>query len=243
MDNAATGQNTPISIFDALKKAWHLVHGLKWPVFAAYLSGFIVLILLNIVSFILSPTHLGVFLGGLFTFVITILAMYVNWFVLAMLLILGVRQALGLRPNHLGDAFSSCAASKSNLFGMMLIYYIGVFIYVFLWVLANVMADNGVSYLIVAALCIIATIAAIFLLLPIPIFALPLLITTRCGIFSAIKQSYRMFNRCWIRLIISLILMLIILAISAIPLGIGLIWTIPMTYALNGIWFKEMSSL
>lgn len=243
MDNLSTAQNKTLPIMDALKNAWKLVHGLKWPVFSAYLIGIIAIFVINIFIFLLSPTHLGVFLGGFFTFVLGAMVVYIDWFVIAMLVTLGVRQAMNMQPNTIGDAFSSCIHSKGNLFGMMVVYYLGVFAYIFLWAFLTVLSDNGTSFLITFILGAIFTAAAIYFLLPIPIFALPLLITTRCGIFEAIKKSYPMFHRCWFRILASLFIMLIILTISAIPLGIGLIWTIPMVYALIGIWFREMSSL
>lgn len=243
MDNLLTAQNKSLSILDAIKTAWKCVHGLKWPVFAAYLIGIIAIFVINLFIFLLSPTHLGVFLGGLCTFLLATLIVYIDWFIIAMLITLGVRQAMNMQPNTINNAFSSCIHSKGNLFGMMVIYYLGVFTYIFVWAILAVLSDNGTSSIITFILGAIATGAAIYFLLPIPIFALPLLITTRCGIMDAIKKSYRMFHRCWFRILVSLIIMLIIMAISAIPFGIGLIWTIPMVYALNGIWFREMSSL
>lgn len=243
MENPNIAQNESITIISALKKSWLLVHGLKWPVFSAYLAGVIAIILLNIIGFILSPNHLGAVLGGICTFLVGILSVYINWFVLSMLILLGARKAMAIEPNTLKQVFAISAQSKQRLLGLMAIYYLSVFVFVFLWVILTALADNGFSILLVAILSIVLLCASIYCLLPIPVFALPLMTTTQCSIFEAIQKSYSMFKRCWLRLIASLFLMLIILSISAIPFGIGLIWTIPMAYALNGIWFKEMSSL
>ncbi|MCD6039421.1 MAG: hypothetical protein K0S27_821 [Gammaproteobacteria bacterium] len=65
-----------------------------------------------------------------------------------------------------------------------------------------------------------------------------LIIEKKLGIFQAIKTSFYAFQQHKLKIIIVAFLMLAIYLISAIPAGIGLIWTLPMLFNCSGILYR-----
>ncbi len=70
------------------------------------------------------------------------------------------------------------------------------------------------------------------------VYAPLLVIEKQLGIFQAIKTSFLAFNQHGLKIIVTMLCLLVILFISAIPLGIGLIWTLPMLYNSMGIFYR-----
>lgn len=60
--------------------------------------------------------------------------------------------------------------------------------------------------------------------------------------FKAIKMSFRVTKPYIVELLGLYIIMGFILFISALPLGIGLIWTVPFSYILYGEVYKRLSN-
>ena len=70
--------------------------------------------------------------------------------------------------------------------------------------------------------------------------ALPLLVDKNLGICESLETSRKGITRCWFRFFGFGIIGLVIMMISAIPLGIGLIWTLPWLYAAMGIIYRDV---
>ena len=74
------------------------------------------------------------------------------------------------------------------------------------------------------------------------IFALsyaPLLVIEKpVGVLQAIKTSFLAFKQHGLKIIITWVVMIVIYLVSAIPLGIGLIWTIPMLFNCSGLLYR-----
>lgn len=68
---------------------------------------------------------------------------------------------------------------------------------------------------------------------------LPLIAEKGLGAWRAMEASRRAITRRWFKFFALLFLMGIIVIISAIPLGIGLIWTYPMMMNVLGIVYRE----
>jgi hypothetical protein len=64
-----------------------------------------------------------------------------------------------------------------------------------------------------------------------------LLIERNMGVWEAMETSRKVVTRCWFRVFLLGVLMTLLIAISALPLGIGLIWTLPLGYILGGELF------
>lgn len=84
-----------------------------------------------------------------------------------------------------------------------------------------------------------AAILLIFILLRIG-FAIPFILDKKIGPVDAVKLSYAATEGNVCRLLAIYVIATVIVAISAIPLGIGLIWTLPMLYILHGILYFDL---
>jgi uncharacterized membrane protein len=70
--------------------------------------------------------------------------------------------------------------------------------------------------------------------------ALPLLVDKNLGIWESLETSRKGITRCWFRFFGFGIIAFVIVLISAIPLGIGLIWTLPWLYVATGIVYRDV---
>lgn len=87
-----------------------------------------------------------------------------------------------------------------------------------------------------------------FLLLIIPgvylslayMFTVPLVVEKNLGIWDAMETSRKAVTSHWFKLFFLFLTMSIILIISALPFGIGLIWTYPMMVAMMGVMYRDI---
>lgn len=70
--------------------------------------------------------------------------------------------------------------------------------------------------------------------------ALPLLVEKNLGIWEAMEASRKAITKCWFRFFGLMLLMMVIVMISAIPLGIGLIWTLPLLSIALGAVYRDV---
>jgi len=70
--------------------------------------------------------------------------------------------------------------------------------------------------------------------------ALPLLVDKNMGIWEAMEASRKAITPCWFRVFGLFLLGGIILMISALPLGIGLIWTVPFFGLAAAIVYRNL---
>jgi uncharacterized membrane protein len=87
-----------------------------------------------------------------------------------------------------------------------------------------------------------------FLLLVIPgiylavatFFALQLVADRQLGPWQAIKTSIKATTHNWFPIFLILLALSLIMAVSCIPLGIGLIWTLPLLFIAKGILYRNI---
>lgn len=70
--------------------------------------------------------------------------------------------------------------------------------------------------------------------------AIPLLVDKNMGLWEALEASRKAITPCWFRTFGLFFVAMIILLVSAIPLGIGLIWTIPFLGLVMGILYRNL---
>jgi len=96
------------------------------------------------------------------------------------------------------------------------------------------------------AMTIILTIGFILLIIPgiylavSYAFVYPLIVDKGLGTWEAMELSRKTVTKQWFKFFGLSLLSGIIMIISAIPLGIGLIWTIPMTYIAYGLLYHHL---
>lgn len=106
--------------------------------------------------------------------------------------------------------------------------------------------DKALSLILFAILGTIA-IAIGFLLLIIPgiylsicyFFAVPLIVDKKYGAWEAMETSRKVVTSRWFQYFGLFLMYGLIVFVSALPLGIGLIWTVPMGYNLIGNMYQD----
>ena len=102
--------------------------------------------------------------------------------------------------------------------------------------------------IIIATFCISMLIMLGFVLLIIPgiylsiayVFTLPLIIEKDMDFWQAMETSRKAVHQHWFKVFFTYLLMGVIYLISVIPMGIGLIWTIPLFVALHGVLYRRI---
>lgn len=251
-----------IMISQIIREAWHNVSGLKAPVMLFYALGSIVmLVLMSVISSTVSsmidpystsspdPRSWPIAISLFITFLL-------EWYILSITIILGVKKALGL-PVQIKSAFFDCWSAKTKLLLLFLIY--GAFI-ISSFMISVITPNTGV---IGVLLRIIKPIIFIGLEIPLLIFTLPLVVTQQSNLLEALKSSYRKMRQhglvvmtCF--LIIALMIAISVIAIIAgltwglslyivvialVPISLGLIWSLPLYFAFTGVMFREAYEL
>lgn len=70
------------------------------------------------------------------------------------------------------------------------------------------------------------------------LFALPLLVQERLGIVDALEASRKAITHRWFTVFGLLLVLTLVNGLAAIPLGIGLIWSVPLTVIAIGLAYK-----
>lgn len=99
------------------------------------------------------------------------------------------------------------------------------------------------AYLLMAALVV----AGFFLLVLPGIYlavayslASVLIVDKKLGIWAALEASRKALTHCWFRVFFLALIYAAIMIVSIVPLGIGLIWTLPMGVMIKGIVYREV---
>ncbi len=71
-------------------------------------------------------------------------------------------------------------------------------------------------------------------------FALVLLVDKNLGIWEALETSRKAVTQCWFRTFGLFIVLLIIILVSMIPLGIGLIWSLPLVTLAFAVVYRSL---
>jgi len=67
---------------------------------------------------------------------------------------------------------------------------------------------------------------------------LPLILDQEMSAWEAMEASRKAIHKVWWKVAGTLFLMGLIYTVSALPLGIGLIWTVPMFIVLGGVIYR-----
>ncbi len=263
MPGQPTLKEKNLTVLGIFKESWQLVYGLKLPVFLLCIIIVIALIAQISIYFheIILPKmsqqfaiamatamsqkgmtpppipQVNISISSYIFVIVTCLALgAICSFCTSMLIMLGVRQAIGL-PVKIRQVFKEC---KKVLPDILLIFLIIVMLAATMIILKLILGKVAFIGTLVYLLC---HITIYYVGLALCVFALPLIVIKHTPIDKAIKDSMQKMNANW-RIIIPLYILISIVAnISALFFGLGLIWTIPMIYAAGGICFREVYGL
>lgn len=73
--------------------------------------------------------------------------------------------------------------------------------------------------------------------------AIPLLVEKNMGIWEALETSRKTIHKCWFKVFGLYLIVMVLLLLAAIPLGIGLIWAVPLTNLVVGVVYRNLFSV
>lgn len=220
------------SAVDCISEAWSLVKGAKWPIWSVFLAS----ILCNVLSLI--P-----FIGIIFICV-------------SIYLTIGMIY-LGLLRGQGKDIHFSMIKDIFNI--KTILYVIGGFLLLYLFILlmfflptaiiAHFQLPHEIKDLSVLQTPINAVIAILFLFwvvyaaylyLRISYLVLPIVLLQQKNPWAAMVESYKATQSHVLSLSLLFILQFIFYFVGMIPLGIGLIWTLPLFFISTGVAYKKL---
>ncbi len=208
------GSGYDFKIMDIIREAWAKTSGTKGPLWGAIGLAFLAVMVfsgvMTAVSTMMGSGSASAALGVAAQFTISV----ASYPFMAGLMLIGIRHSIGL-PVDFKMVFSC--------FGYML--------------------PIVISSLLVSLLSFIG-----FLLLIIPgiylsiayLLVIPLIIDKEMGPWQAMEASRKAIQQHWFKVFGLYLLMGCICFLSSIPLGLGLIWTVPMFIMVGGILYREI---
>lgn len=206
------------AISDVMKEAWSLVKGAKLPILLAGIIAIGIVMAVQQVIIYLSVDPQSYLSGGEFLKGIaisqlqSIVALPVTLPLLTGLMFVGINRACG-KATSIGDLFF-CFSKLVPLLAIGVISMICMSIgYILLFVPGLYLA---VAY----------------------IFAAPLVVEKNLSPWQALESSRKAVTHSWFKTLGLILLLGLIVALSAIPLLIGLIWTLPFTIIAYGVLYR-----
>lgn len=208
------------SIGGVLGEAWDKVGGSKWQFILAsifyFLISVVLMVAMSVVSLVLPGAGSGE--GGAIAVIVSMLIQLgFNLIMLPIamgLFMMGARRSMDV-PVEATSVFSHFS-KMLPLFLTSILMMILIMIGLLLLVLPGI-------YLMFAYY-----------------MALPLVVEKGMGPWQALETSRKAISKRWFSIVALFILLGIIVTLSAIPLGIGLIWTIPMMMIAYGVLYRNM---
>ncbi len=204
------------SIGELLGEAWRRTDGVKMPINIGLSIYFVVyLFAALLVPFALSGFTLTMEPAAQLTG--TLLNMLIGYPLMAGVMMMGVFHAAG-RPVTVAMTWQYLP-KMLPIFFLMLVMMLLVMLGFVLLVLPGI-------YLSIAYM-----------------FAMLLVIDHGMGVWEALETSRKAVTAHWFKVFGVMLVMGLVIFVSMLPLGIGLIWTIPMCYVLMGLLYQRIFGL
>jgi hypothetical protein len=226
-----------IPVWDTIKTAWEKVDGAKQTIWGALIVFFAIMFGLGFIEGIFKDSSPAL------SIVIKIIANVVAYFLQMGTLYIGIKRAydLPIEYKQIFRVFEADIALK-----MVMLYILQILIFL------------PIVLFLVAASFITAFIPTISPAIPILLFiiggAMVCYISIRMIIsnafildkatqpLDAIKMSFKATRDNFWNCLGLTILQMLIIAVSALPLAIGLIWTLPLTFICYGVMYKRLQA-
>jgi hypothetical protein len=208
-----------LSVGGTLSEAWERTQGVKFTFLASVFVYIVILLIIGTIFGIIFNIQAYQEAGSEFQALlaqvgIDLISMPIEIPMFTALFMMGVKH-VNDHPIEVGDLFN---------------YYIMVWPLVFASILV---------YLFVAVGIVLLILPGIYLSVAY-IFVYPLMIDKRMGAWEAMETSRKAVTKHWFTFFFILLALGLITLLSALPLGIGLIWTIPMGYLVYGIMYTKV---
>lgn len=210
---SALAGNYSINLGELLSEAWQKTDGAKLPINV----GFCIYFVAYLVAAVLIPVVLSGFTANLTPFaqlVGTLLNLLVGSTLMAGIMMMGVARVAG-RPFGI-DSTWQYLPKMLPIFLLMVVMSIMVMLGFILLILPGI-------YLSIAYM-----------------FAILLTVDRDMGVWEALETSRKAVTHHWFGVFGTMFVMGLLIFVSALPLGIGLIWTLPMCYVLLGLLYQRI---
>lgn len=212
-DQNAVYRSRSFSLGQALGRSWDLTRGVKAPIWGGLLITYgVMLVLFSILTALISV--FGVSEEGLVSTIGELTGSALSALFTAGLMYMGVKRATG-RKVIWKDVFSGFEVSAKIL--------IAVFLQMLLVTIGFVLLILPGIYLMIGYL-----------------LTFPLIIDKKMSPWQAMEASRKAIHTVWWKIFGLYLLIGLICCISAMPFGIGLIWTLPMAVILCGVVYDYL---
>jgi hypothetical protein len=226
-----------IPISDTLRIAWEKVKGSKTTFWCGYAYIIVIAALLQLILNVSEGHHVGSGLGitqFFGTLILTLLEFG--------LIYMGIRRAfdLSIEYNQVFRGFDRHLIIKVLLLCLLQIFIL--FIVAMICIIPAVFygaSTSNPSGLLMFLLYLIPVCALIYIWIRL-FLSNGLVIDKELNPLDAVKKSFEGTKNNFWRILAITLLLIIIIILSAIPLGIGLLWTIPFSFIAYGVIYKSL---
>lgn len=236
-------ENVYLPIKDTLSQAWQKTYGAKGSFWVAIIIMFLITLVGGLIGsidalFTVPPilkedSPLQIVIGFIFQLI--------NYFLQMGLLYMGLLRAANLSINYKQVFYAFKLPVALRLIGTYLIEIAIFFVCIIIMIIPAIMRSSGVDVpmLVVIGCMTIGGIAFIYFAVRL-VFAMAFVLERDSRPFTAIRNSFQVTKGNFWRMLWLIILELLIIIVSAIPLGIGLIWSLPFAYIIYGEAYKRL---
>jgi len=206
------------SIGSVLSEAWEKTSGSKWPFILSFIYYVLVIIAVMMgLGLVMASLMAVTEEPGVIVLVQLVTQLGTNLIVMPMIMgivMMGIKRSVDA-PFSASMVFNNFS-KMLPLFATMILMYIMIFIGLVLLVIPGI-------YLMIAYY-----------------MAMPLVVEKGMSPWQAMETSRKAITHRWFSVFGLFIVMIIIISISMIPLGLGMIWTLPMMMIVYGILYRNM---
>lgn len=226
-----------LPVFQTLQESWDRLKGAKGTFWLAFLLFFVIMFGLGFLDGIVSTfipriESLVSLINQIIGFLLGMGVMYI-----------GIRRAqdLPISYDQLFHAFHGTLWLKIiGLYLLQVLILVIPIVLIFGGVLLGAASPSSLALAFGVATCFVGTILTIYLAVRI-MLSMAFVLDKEMPPFEALSSSFNATKSNFWAIIGLLLLYVLIVTVSAIPLGIGLIWTIPLGYICTGRVYKNLS--
>ncbi len=213
-----------VSISEVFKEAWQKISGFKGVMWGALIIYFVLTILTNAFNFSLH-SHILNF--------IIVLALYPMSIGLRMM---GVKRVRDVEV-RVGNVFE-CYKNFLPLCGIFLLIMLIVFLVALVGMIIGIVL-HAISPLLMFVWATLVGLTIIYLAVGF-IFAAQLCVDKNLGVIDSLTLSRRKVGQHWFKVFFTYFFCGLLILLSALPLLVGLIWTLPWGYCVLGILYRDL---
>lgn len=226
-----------LPVIDTVKAAWGRVSGAKATFWSILFIVFILQFILGILNKHVDASGAG-YVVLIFSIAIVVIQLFISWG----LIYLGVQRALDLPIQYGMVRYVMTFGLFCRMIGVYILQFLILAVISCLLGVAQFLSNAGSLIASILSFIIVVVWAVLFVIMIIRMYlSKPLVIVEGLGPWVAIKRSIALTrNNVWPLIGIAIINILIVV-VSAIPLGIGLIWSLPYVFISYGVVYRRLA--